>query len=139
MKPEPLKNKVTTLLALTDFIIGMFDDQCKLLRKQGVDATLDTYNADKMRKLVIESFGNRKTFGDDEIRSAVEWLKKELYMPHAEQGIRDWMNKKIDEAFEDVMKKEELGEEIRKTRGKSRKFSIDYENVYKNKKEELGR
>jgi len=41
---------------------------------------------------------------DKDIKSAVEWLKKEIYMPHATQDIRDWFNNKIDEAFEGVTK-----------------------------------
>jgi hypothetical protein len=43
-------------------------------------------------------------FDGIDIHLAVEWLKQELYMPHATQDIRDWMNNKIDEAFEDVTK-----------------------------------
>ncbi len=43
-------------------------------------------------------------FEPEDIKSAVEWLKEEIRKEPF--GLTDWLDKKINKAFQDVMKKE---------------------------------
>ena len=80
MKPEPLKGKRVCLMG-------------------------DTYKSKET---------DGENFDFDDVKSAVEWLKNQIIFPQDMQHIKlargiDWkfLNDKIDEAFEDVTKRDE--------------------------------
>ena len=73
---EPLKDKGTKAIKLVDWVIGLFKEQVEILKKQGLDASLNEEGVKAMEKKGIEMLGNTKVYEDKEIKSAVEWFKE---------------------------------------------------------------
>jgi len=97
-KPEPLKDKGFTIKQIFEFITKRLDE-----------ANIGYSFTKEQMKLYGKSC-NERAFGNEDIKSAVEWLKSELNKAFGDIkpkiGRASWFDfsKKIDEAFEDVMK-----------------------------------
>lgn len=110
MKQIPLKNKGVKITKIFDIIIKLFEDNTKLLQDKGLPVYIKKDEILKLKKSANKEFGNKKLYEEEDIKSAIEWLKEKIkegknrrkdsfgHKNLTTEGILDWINK----TFEDI-------------------------------------